>query len=300
MTEEKKTVTIQIYRYDVPRINITYKNRKDLFKSFVKELKKHHLSIGEVSWADYDNGDRSVIRNANDLFGAVADCNSVKMYCRPTGDTLLFTPPNSDDDEDEPGTLPTSSDETKTASIKLFRDNLPRITITYRSKKDLFRKFQKKIEELNLPTGEVYFFDYYDGERSVVKNADDLFEAVENNAIVKLYYRRTGGNELLTCCSSDEDEEEDTEKGPSAENDSQNRSTSPSGRRHRLGSSFIHSHNHPTYEQMLRNFARWNFMMDPRFTPVAFPHSSEENRRRKRERCHRCCCEDLSNDLSYL
>ncbi|EPB67299.1 hypothetical protein ANCCEY_13613 [Ancylostoma ceylanicum] len=76
-------------------------------------------------------------------------------------------------------------DEKKTATIKLYRDNVPRITITYKNKKDLFKQFQKKISEMNLSNDAIYWSDW-DNDRSLVKTADDLFAAVENNSTVKM------------------------------------------------------------------------------------------------------------------
>ncbi|EYC17706.1 hypothetical protein Y032_0030g2226 [Ancylostoma ceylanicum] len=325
--EDRKTITILLYRYDVPLINITYRNRKDLFRTFKRELRKHQLPIGEVSWADYENGDRSVIRNADDLFGAVSHCNSVKMYCRPkNADNPFFTPSNSDDDEGrgeeiEDGATSTckkpfesanSAGEAKTATIKLYRDNLPRITISYKGKKDLFKKFQKKLKKLNLPAGEVYWGDVWEDERVLIENADDLFGFVKDDYIVKMYYRRTSDNELLACCSSVEDEEKDEGRGVAEENRRRNRSPSPELRLRRSSpelrfrrslSAFFLPHSHPSYDQTPWPFAPWNFMMDPRFAPVQFPHSphvSGKNCCHGHERSHRSRSRSLSGDLSKL
>ncbi|EYC17704.1 hypothetical protein Y032_0030g2224 [Ancylostoma ceylanicum] len=204
MAEDKKTISMLLYRYDVPRINITYKNRKDLFRTFKKELRKHHLSIDEVAWADRDDGARSVIRNADDLFGAVANSNETRMYCRPRDGYCLFTPPNSDDEGEIESTQPAG--ETKRISIKLYRDNIPRITITYKDKKDLFKQFQKKIEQLSLPPGEVYWADWWEDELYLIETADDLLKGVQsNNNIMKMYYLRKADDNGLRCHSSDED-----------------------------------------------------------------------------------------------
>ncbi|RCN27691.1 hypothetical protein ANCCAN_26574 [Ancylostoma caninum] len=86
-----------------------------------------------------------------------------------------------------------TDDEKKTATIKLYRDNVPRITISYKNKKDLFKQFQKKIGRLNLSDNEVYWADW-DNDRSVVKTADDLFAAVENNSTVKMFVRTEASN----------------------------------------------------------------------------------------------------------
>ncbi|KAL6729584.1 hypothetical protein Aduo_000627 [Ancylostoma duodenale] len=217
MSGDNKTITIMLFRYDVPRVNITYKDKKDLFRTFKEELRKHRLSIGEVSWAEYDNTGfvRGAIRNADDLLEAVGNGDEVRIYCRPK-DESLFTPPNSDDDgeigekNDLKKIATKSPEETKRVSLKLYRDNPPRITITYNDKKDLFKQFQKKIRGLNLPPGEVYSVDYHGNDRNIVGNADDLMRAVENNkraesSTMKMYYRREGKNGLLSYQSSDED-----------------------------------------------------------------------------------------------
>ncbi|KAL6729585.1 hypothetical protein Aduo_000628 [Ancylostoma duodenale] len=294
---EEKNIIIMLYRYDVPRINIFYKDRKDLFRTFKKELKKHHLSIGEVSWGDYDNWDRSVIRNADDLFGAVAGGSVARMYCRPKDGHLLFTPSNSDDDEEMDCACGTScrktfeaaksTEKTNRASMKLIRDNLPRIILNYKDKKDLFKQFQEKIKALNLPKGEVYWGDVWEDERIVIENADDLFEFVENNTIVKMYYRRTDHKKLLARCSSDEDEKKNMEKNVTKKNQFRTRSQSPSRRQHRSRSALSRSHSHSSWNQLPWNFAPWNLMMDPCFFPDTFlrcPHPSGNKRRRRHER----------------
>ncbi|EYC17705.1 hypothetical protein Y032_0030g2225 [Ancylostoma ceylanicum] len=264
MAEDKKTITILLHRYDVPLINITYKNRKDLFRTFKKELKKHHLSIGEVSWADVDDGARSSIRNDDDLLGAVANSNLVRMYGRPKDGHRLFTPPNSDEEEEEENDAversrstckkayeaTKSAEDTKRISIKLYRNNLLRITITYKGKKDLFNKFQQKLKKHRLPNGEIYWGDWWENERILIRNADDLFGFVKDDFIVKMYYRRTKDNEPLACCSEGDH--------------CRTRSPYPTRRVRRSQSSSLLPHSHPFYGQMPWNFAPWNFLVDPR------------------------------------
>ncbi|VDK83024.1 unnamed protein product, partial [Cylicostephanus goldi] len=99
------------------------------------------------------------------------------------------------------------AEEKKTATIKLYRDNVPRITITYKNKKDLYKNFQKKLKQLNLDMGEVYWADW-DNDRTAIKGAEDLFAAVDNNTNVRMFYRPKANKEVFTCPSCDDEDEE--------------------------------------------------------------------------------------------
>ncbi|KAL6730067.1 hypothetical protein Aduo_001063 [Ancylostoma duodenale] len=205
-----------------------------------------------------------------------------------------------------------ADDEKKTATIKLYRDNVPRITITYKNKKDLFKQFQKKINQMNLSDNEIYWADW-DNDRSVVKTADDLFAAVENNSVVKMFVRTEANNrenDVISCPSSDEEEEEKPEKEPEKKEEMRNRSPSPARgrgrsrsepRRHRS-----RSHTEPSYDQMPWNFAPWMFAMDPRYGygPMPFycdPRGHGKGRRGRHERRdHKCCCNDVCKDSANL
>ncbi|EYC17703.1 hypothetical protein Y032_0030g2223 [Ancylostoma ceylanicum] len=199
------------------------------------------------------------------------------------------------------------AEETKTATIKLYRDNVPRITITYTDKKDLFKQFQKKIKELHLPIGEIYWADW-DNDRSRVKTADDLFGAVENNCNVRMYYRTVGESDIVTYPSSDEDEEKDEGEeqkvvSEKSESRSRSRSSSPDRRRPRSRSASALPYVHPSHDQMPWNFAPWQFMMDPRFASISFPHYSHlsaGSHSRRRDGGHQCSCERLSEQFDDL
>ncbi|EYC17667.1 hypothetical protein Y032_0030g2203 [Ancylostoma ceylanicum] len=191
------------------------------------------------------------------------------------------------------------AEETKTATIKLYRDKVPRITITYKDKKDLFKQFQEKIRELDFPVGELYWGDW-DNDRSAVKTADDLFGAVQNCNPVRMFYSPPGDDELLTCPSSDDDEEKED---VAEKNETEARSPSPARRRHRSRSASVPHRAYPFHDQMPWNFAPWQFMMDPRFTPMPlppYPHPSGKSHRRRRDRSHHCSCERLSKEFSKM
>ncbi|EYC17697.1 hypothetical protein Y032_0030g2220 [Ancylostoma ceylanicum] len=193
------------------------------------------------------------------------------------------------------------AEETKTATIKLYRDKVPRITIIYKDKKDLFKQFQKKIKELDIPIGELYWGDW-DNDRSVVRTADDLFGAVENCNPVKMFYRTDGDTDILICPSSDDDEEKEKEK-VAYKNEPRTRSPSPARRRHRSRSASARLHAYPPYDQMPWNFVPWQFLMDPRFSPMPFPHylhPSGKSHHRRRDGSHRCSCERLSKEFNNL
>ncbi|ETN70399.1 hypothetical protein RB195_007972 [Necator americanus] len=194
-------------------------------------------------------------------------------------------------------------EEKKTATIKIHRDSVPRIIITYKNKKDLFKTFQKKLKELNLPISEVYFVDW-DNDSIMIRTADDLFAAVNNNLSVRMYYYTTDDKEPFTSLSSGEDDEESgKEKEP--EKEGEPRSPAPARRRHRSRSASYHGSRHgpPSCYQIPWNFVPWSYMMDPRYGPMPFPpyphHSSKSHRRRRERSCH-CSCERLCKDFANL
>ncbi|EYC00828.1 hypothetical protein Y032_0112g283 [Ancylostoma ceylanicum] len=196
-------------------------------------------------------------------------------------------------------------DEKKTATIKLYRDNVPRITITYKNKKDLFKQFQKKISEMNLSNDAIYWSDW-DNDRSLVKTADDLFAAVENNSTVKMYvHGKPNSQNVVSCPSSDEEEDEKRDEEAEEKKESRDRSQSPvrgrgrsrsEPRRHR-------SRSHPeppSYEHMPWNFASWNFGYGPMpfyYDPRAY---GKGRRGRHEKRDHKCCCQDMRKDFANL
>ncbi|EYC42681.1 hypothetical protein Y032_0522g2903 [Ancylostoma ceylanicum] len=96
----------------------------------------------------------------------------------------------------------TPSTDEKTVSFKVFRDNVPRFSITYKDKKDLYESFKKKIAELDFEVGNIYWIDF-DGDQSLIENADDLFTASKDNCTVKLFARV---DDDVISCSDDEPE----------------------------------------------------------------------------------------------
>ncbi|KIH49014.1 hypothetical protein ANCDUO_20912, partial [Ancylostoma duodenale] len=95
-----------------------------------------------------------------------------------------------------------ANNEEKTVSFKVFRDNVPRFSITYKDKKDLYESFKKKISELDFQVGNIYWVDF-DGDQSLITNADDLFTASKDNCTVKLFAR---ADDDVISCSDDEPE----------------------------------------------------------------------------------------------
>ncbi|KAL6729586.1 hypothetical protein Aduo_000629 [Ancylostoma duodenale] len=195
------------------------------------------------------------------------------------------------------------AEEEKTVTLKIYRDRVPQLEVSYENKKDLYKTFQKKLKELNLPITELYWAEVQSGIRSKLKNADDLFTAVQHCAAVSLYYRTASDDDLVICSSNDEDEEENEKDDDAKKKKSETRSRSPAPRRHRSRSASFDPHAYPPYHQMPWNFAPWNFPMDPRFLPMPlhhYPHPSEGGGLHKRERRHHWCCEKLSKDLDKL
>ncbi|KAL6730080.1 hypothetical protein Aduo_001076 [Ancylostoma duodenale] len=84
--------------------------------------------------------------------------------------------------------MTSSSVEERTVSFKIFREDVPRFSITCRDKKDLYQSFKKKIAELNLRNGTVYWIDD-DSDPYLIENADDLFAASKEDSTVKLFAR---------------------------------------------------------------------------------------------------------------
>ncbi|EYC17708.1 hypothetical protein Y032_0030g2228 [Ancylostoma ceylanicum] len=73
------------------------------------------------------------------------------------------------------------SEEESLATIKLYPYYYtePRLTITFKDKEELYRKFQKKIQELDIPADRIYRVDR-DRDRCWIDNPIALLEAVES------------------------------------------------------------------------------------------------------------------------
>ncbi|KAL6730081.1 hypothetical protein Aduo_001077 [Ancylostoma duodenale] len=91
----------------------------------------------------------------------------------------------------------------KTVSFKIFREDVPRFSVTYKDKKDLYESFKKKITELNLKNGTIYWIDD-DSDPCLIESADDLFAASKDDPTVKLFARAADD---VTSCSDDGDYE---------------------------------------------------------------------------------------------
>ncbi|CAJ0594527.1 unnamed protein product [Cylicocyclus nassatus] len=103
-----------------------------------------------------------------------------------------------------PCNRPPTTDE-RTVTFKIFRDTVPRFTITYKDKKDLYDAFKKKISELDFNVGSIYYVDF-DGDQSIISNADELYNASRGNDTVKLLARVDDDD--VICCSDDGSESE--------------------------------------------------------------------------------------------
>ncbi|VDK59565.1 unnamed protein product [Cylicostephanus goldi] len=78
------------------------------------------------------------------------------------------------------------SDTQKTAIISLHFNVPDKLNVSYKNKNDLWKSYKKWIRSLNLPSNEVYFCDR-EGYHTGIRNADDLFEAVQQPGYVKLF-----------------------------------------------------------------------------------------------------------------
>ncbi|VDM78381.1 unnamed protein product [Strongylus vulgaris] len=72
-------VLIQVVPQNVATIQISYKNKDDLFKQYKKWIKSLNLPSNEVYWCDSE-GDHTGIRNADDLLGAAHNFLCVKLF----------------------------------------------------------------------------------------------------------------------------------------------------------------------------------------------------------------------------
>ncbi|EYC00830.1 hypothetical protein Y032_0112g285 [Ancylostoma ceylanicum] len=145
-------------------------------------------------------------------------------------------------------------EEEKTATLKLYEGNTPRLLINYKDKNELYEKFMRKIKRLGYPTGEVHSADN-EGEHIVVRNADDLFAAVDGNYNVKVYVHPAKEADRVSCKKENAPKEVERRK----------RSPSPTRARGRSRSEPRHGSRHPSghsYHPM-----PWNYgpRMDPRY-----------------------------------
>ncbi|EYC17695.1 hypothetical protein Y032_0030g2218 [Ancylostoma ceylanicum] len=123
------------------------------------------------------------------------------------------------------------ANEEKSAIFKLLPAHLPRITFTYKDKWDFLERFEKKLKELKLPIRELYWSDW-EKHRTLVKTLDDVFEAVENNQFLKMYYISTGHRRgLFARPGSDEDGGERGKQDVSDDTDCRGRSPTPTSRK---------------------------------------------------------------------
>uniref|UniRef100_A0A0K0CZI9 PB1 domain-containing protein n=1 Tax=Angiostrongylus cantonensis TaxID=6313 RepID=A0A0K0CZI9_ANGCA len=70
--------------------------------------------------------------------------------------------------------------EPKSAHFKVYRESTQRFTIEYKEKDDLYRSFQKNIEELSIPPLGVYLIDN-NGDSIQIGDADTLFGIVKDS-----------------------------------------------------------------------------------------------------------------------
>ncbi|KAK6727144.1 hypothetical protein RB195_005070 [Necator americanus] len=99
MPEDEKIVSIPLYLEEVPRLNISYKDKYELFKKFQKKLKKLDFPTDELYWYDWENVHLR-IRNADDVLLAVEESGFAKMFARDPRNRDTFPSFSSDDDDD--------------------------------------------------------------------------------------------------------------------------------------------------------------------------------------------------------
>ncbi|ETN85753.1 hypothetical protein NECAME_06267 [Necator americanus] len=174
-----------------------------------------------------------------------------------------------------PSAASNPSTEEKTVSFKIFRDNVPRFSITYKDKKDLYESFQKKISELDFDVGSIYWVDF-DGDQGVIENADDLFTASKDNPTVKLFAR--SDNDVISCSESDDEPARHHRR--------------PRGRHHRRAT----MRGRPKNRDRTRSHSRNRMRSISRGRDRSHSRSSSRSRSRSRERHHK----GPQGDLRYF
>ncbi|VDO29417.1 unnamed protein product [Haemonchus placei] len=94
-----------------------------------------------------------------------------------------------------------SSTHSKTATIKLYMNRIPRLTITYKDKHDLYEAFKTKTRELGLLIGTVFWIDD-DGEPIRLNNANTLMGIAKNSSVLHIYatVAEQGEDSSCSCC----------------------------------------------------------------------------------------------------
>ncbi|KAL6730075.1 hypothetical protein Aduo_001071 [Ancylostoma duodenale] len=94
---DEKTVVFQIHcDARIPQLNVSYKNKHELFDAYKKWIKGLNLPSNEVYWCDC-SGDHMGIRNSDDLLGAVHNNQLVKLFT-PFGEKDLYFCSGSEDE----------------------------------------------------------------------------------------------------------------------------------------------------------------------------------------------------------
>ncbi|EYC00823.1 hypothetical protein Y032_0112g278 [Ancylostoma ceylanicum] len=94
---EEKTVVFQIHRDSrIPQLNVSYRNKHELFAAYKEWIKGLNLPSNEVYWCDCP-GDHMGIRNADDLLGAVQGDRLIKLFTPYAEEDMFFS---SDSEED--------------------------------------------------------------------------------------------------------------------------------------------------------------------------------------------------------
>ncbi|KAL6730074.1 hypothetical protein Aduo_001070 [Ancylostoma duodenale] len=187
-------------------------------------------------------------------------------------------------------------DEEKTVTIKLYREAVPRMSIKYKGKKELFKKFQKNLKKYDFPTDELYWYDW-ENVHLRIRNADDLYTALKDDGFAKMFARDPRNGETFPSFSSDDEEEEQEKKKELAkESKGRNRSPSPTCGRGRSRSEPCHHHTDYSCYSMPWNYGPW---IDPRHGFLPFPcdpRAYDMDGRCRRDVKHRCHCKNRHDD----
>ncbi|VDL71461.1 unnamed protein product [Nippostrongylus brasiliensis] len=76
-----QTVTFKLHLEHPPRINVTYKDKRDLFEQFKKNAEKFGFPLRNIFWID-DDGEPTRVNNADALLLAANSYGSHRLYVR--------------------------------------------------------------------------------------------------------------------------------------------------------------------------------------------------------------------------
>lgn len=194
--------------------------------------------------------------------------------------------------------------EEKTVIVSLCRNILPRFVISYKDKDKLYEELFERMKNLDCPEGKLYYDDQ-EGEHTLINNADDLVNAIRDDAHMRLFLdvpedddskigsefeviQRDGDHneadyELSAPAFQPSTSSEDLETSHQEERKKQD----PQRKSHDPDSGSHQETHRKCYCYYSHLPFPWNFAMDPRFGPWPFFYIPNEMNACF---CHGCHC----------